>query len=60
MEGNQDRKVVAKGMEYLRLLVAAPLHPTGLSVQETVYMCCVEYTNTASLVSVHSEESCPF
>ena len=49
-------------MEYLRLLVAAqvPLHPTGLSVQETVYMCCVEYTNTASLVSVHSEESCPF
>ena len=55
---------MAKGLEYLRLLVAAqvPLHPTILSEQETVYMCkfCVEYTNTASLVSVHSEESCPF
>ena len=39
-----------------------PLHQTLSSEQETVYMCkfCVEYTNTASLVSVHSEESCPF
>ena len=61
---NQDRNAVAKDTEYLRLLVAAQvlLNPTVLSEQETVYMCkfCVEYTNTASLVSGHSEESCPF